>query len=654
MWGLGLFFSVQFTYQFGFLGLLCFAIPNAIGLFLFGLITDRVAKRSDDKESLAKFFDAWSKPFGIPLFLYQIAAISLTIFAVLRYLLLPLGLDPLFIYLPLGLLVVLAAAFLFGEEFGIRRIKWSHTALLGLAFVAILVILIGQKPNLFNSGRPFNGIPETFSAGTFIGYVIPICVGFLVGPWMDLQQWQRAIQIRREGRSITQAYAYGSILFFLLLLFHGSLTNWALMNGAGEYVRTGLLDMKYAHHSLTQFFHSQLETNPMLFTAYATFIGVCILTTLDSGYIALRWFFTNYMAKSQNMILTLLPAKFLTSPILAFLIAAVIGVGALIIPIRGISLPIKASDLGLELEYFMIFFATFFVAYSTLGMLRTMRGKTDLSLPQVKLFCIGALSVVIFSFGYLQDIPFFMTCGSLIPLGYIAWLFIKSQTEAEPREELVKTPAVAVATAGAAAVADDPTPAPAKQQQVDPATAAKIAEVDTYMTPEAIAAAQQIPDIVLNNDTPSGESATGYFEGKTFVHSFLSTYGDTNSVGNIYFGMYAMWVGKARELFLRKVLPEFDLDTTEYFILTRSFEHKFVREAKEFEKIRIEISVGEHNRKFVELNHKVLDGGNKILGKGKQTLMFVGSKDYSLLDIPVQIQTAFAYYAPTLAPTLRG
>ncbi|MDF1753300.1 MAG: acyl-CoA thioesterase [Verrucomicrobiales bacterium] len=606
MWGLGLFFSVQFTIQFGMLGLLCFAIPNALGLFLFGYITDKVARRSDDKESLAKFYDSWSKPFRLPLFLYQLAALSLTIFAIVHYLWQPLGLTPGFIYLPLGVLIVLAAAFLFGEEFSIKRIKWSHSAMLIIALIAILTILITNRPSFFTSARPFAG-NDTLETGAFLGFLIPICVGLLVGPWMDLQQWQRAIEIRREGKSITKAYAIGSSLFFLLLIFHGGLANWAMTQGADQFVRTGLLDFEYGHQILTQFFYNQIEANPIVFGAYATFICICILTTLDSGYIAMKWFFTSYAAQSKSIIFSLLPAKLMTSPIPAFLLATFLAIIALF--------------LGLELEYFMIFYATFFVAYAALGMLRAIRGKTNLPLPQVKMFCVGAMSVVIFSFGYLQKIPFFLICGSLIPVGYILWLLVKSQTPADSRDELVEKKA------------------------------------DNFSPEVALSPSQALPEgAQLAMTSAPGEmqgSTGGHFEGKTFVHTFLSTYGDTNSVGNIYFGMYAMWVGKTRELFLRKVMPEFDLDTTDFFILTRSFEHKFVQEAKEFENIRIEISIGEHNRKFVELNHRVLNGANKVLGKGKQSLMFVGSKDYSLLDIPAAIHAAFVPYVSTTDQTLR-
>jgi acyl-CoA thioesterase FadM len=606
MWGLGLFFSVQFTIQYGLMGLLCFSIPNAVGLFLFGYITDKVANRHQDPESLAIFFNAWSKPFRLPLFLYQVAALSLTIFAIIRYLWQPLDLDPAFIYLPLGLLIVLAAAFLFGEEFGIQRIKWSHSAMWLLAMIAILILCITNQPNFITPKRPFTG--GELQWGAFLGYLVPICVGLLVGPWMDLQQWQRAIQIRREGQSIVSAYAYGAVLFFGLLIFHGGLTNWALTEGAATYVRSGLLDFKYGHEVLTEFFHSKIKENPLIFGAYATFVCVCILTTLDSGYIALRWLFTTYLSQSKGFLFSLLPVKLMTSPIPVFLVAAMFAVIALFF--------------NLELEYFMILYATFFVAYSALGMLRVIRGKSDLPLPQVKMFCVGVLSMVIFSFGYLREIPFFLVCGSLIPVGYILWLLVKSQTHSETHEVLVD-----------------------RVVEKSLTSEMQTGDVGAFPSGSQLALADHPSEVV--------DSSEGYFEGKTFVHSLLSTYGDTNSVGNIYFGMYAMWVGKTRELFLRKVMPDFDIETTEFYILTRSFEHKFVREAKEFEKIRIEISLGDHNRKFIELNHRVLDGTNKVLGKGKQTLMFVASKDYSLLDIPASMKAAFVPYATTLEPKLR-
>ncbi len=142
-----------------------------------------------------------------------------------------------------------------------------------------------------------------------------------------------------------------------------------------------------------------------------------------------------------------------------------------------------------------------------------------------------------------------------------------------------------------------------------------------------------------------GHDLSGHFEGKWFVHSFIATYADTNSVGNVYFGMYAMWVGKTRELFFNKALPRFNIKETPFYILTRSFEHKFVRETREFEKVTVRLRISDWNRKFVTLEHEVKDSSDQLLGRGKQTLLFVSSSDYSMIDLPADIAAAFVNYA---------
>jgi acyl-CoA thioesterase FadM len=144
--------------------------------------------------------------------------------------------------------------------------------------------------------------------------------------------------------------------------------------------------------------------------------------------------------------------------------------------------------------------------------------------------------------------------------------------------------------------------------------------------------------------SPSLHNLAGHFEGKWFVHTFLATYADTNSVGNVYFGMYAMWVGKARELFFNRCLPKFNLKTSAYYILTRSFEHKFVRETREFEQVSVKIRIAKYNRKFATLEHQIFDSSNNLLGKGEQSLMFVSSSDYNLIDMPQEISSTFFTY----------
>jgi hypothetical protein len=387
VWGLGLFFSVQFTVEFGLTGLLTFLIPNCLGLFLFGAVADIIARRQAGSESLAVFFSGWSRPFRLVFFLYQVIALSLTIFALIRYAWQPLGLKPDTLYLPLTALVILAAGILFGEEFSIRRIKYSHAVFLALiGACALLIVAELGAPYLRGLHRP--SLLPTHDL-SFWGYVVPICIGFLVGPWLDLQQWQRAIQMRRENTSITLSYGFGAALFGVILLFHGGLALWAMEGGFASLIHKGLAGYPYAESLLTQVFAA--SGNPWLFGAYLTFLGLCILTTLDSGYIALRWFFQSNVNQSKHPIFALIPERLVTSPIPAFLLCGIIAV--------------TGAAIGIELEYFMIFFATFFVGYSALAIGRAFMNGPVNAIPQVKMFCIGSLAVVVFAYGYFLHQP---------------------------------------------------------------------------------------------------------------------------------------------------------------------------------------------------------------------------------------------------------
>ena len=595
MWGLGLFFSVQFTTQFGLFGLLTFAVPNAIGLLAFGLVTHHIARREQGSESLARFFTTWSRPFRLVFFIYQFLTITLTIFALIRYAWQPLGFEPWLLYMPLTVLVVLAAAILFGEEFDIKRIKYSH-GVLGIIVGAAVAWLIITAATVGPGKVTVPKLPT--NDWNYWGYAIPIVIGFLLGPWLDLQQWQRAIQMHRERVSIAAGYWVGSIQFFLMLLFHGCLTLWALNWGAGQFLRVGIGDYTYGQETLIRQFFENFP--PWTFAAYAAWIVICILTTLDSGYIALRWFLQENVARATNPLFALIPKRLLVSPIPIFLVA---GVTALI-----------AAFLQLELEFFMIFYATFFVGYSVLSIARGYLITPANAIPQVKMFCIGSLAVVVFAYGYFLRLPIFQIIGSLLPLGYVGWMLLKPGSNEEFVSGSEELDAPVHGGLGGPGVTSKDAPAagmlPAQESGVAPIT----------------------------------HQLGGHFEGKWFVHSFVATYADTNSVGNVYFGMYAMWVGKTRELFFNQVMPKFDLKNTPFYILTRSFEHKFVRETREFETVSVRIRIASYNRKFVTLEHEIFDSANKVLGHGKQTLLFVASTDYKLIDMPGEVTSAFMVY----------
>ncbi len=599
MWGLGLFFSVQFSLQYGLFGLLTFAIPNALGLMVFGGLTQLIARRAGNgPDALGSFFANWSRPYRLIFFLYQLLAITLTIFALVRYAWQPLGLQPAGLYLLLTVLVILAAATLFGEEFDIRRIKYSH-GVLGVIALGAVGILVSQLGSV-GGNQPMLAGRNPFLGMNFWGYAIPICVGLTLGPWLDLQQWQRAIQIQREGKSPLLSYLFGGGLFFLLLLAHGSLALWVGGQPGAGLMREGIDGLSYGEDAVTRFFWAAASAHPWAFGSYLVILCIMALTTLDSGYIALRWYLSKSGGAGRPFPLTLLPEAILGSPLPALIFAGLFTLLAVV--------------LKLELEYFMIFYATFFVGYAGLALLRAFHTGQGNALPQVKMFCVGSVAVVIFAYGYFLANPLGMILGSILPVGYVGWLLVKPGAGHEfigGVEELEDT--VGGASGELAG----------REEKIEPGRVVPFPQAEGAVPTDLF----------------------GHFEGKWFVHTFVATYADTNSVGNVYFGMYAMWVGKTRELFFNRCLPKFNLKTTPYYILTRSFEHKFTRETREFERVSVKIKVGEYNRKFVTLEHQIFDSSGNQLGKGKQQLIFVSSGDYKLLDIPDEVYEAFVAYA---------
>jgi acyl-CoA thioesterase FadM len=602
MWGLGLFFSVQMTFMFGLQGLLIFAVPNALGLMLFGFLTQIVARQhAGGKESLAIFFDKFSKPFRLILYLYQVVALTLTVFALTKYLFVPLnlvsgpGLTAL--YLCMVVFVVLAAGCLFGEEFGIQRIKIGHAGFGVLLLVCVVIILSSLSPLIPETLNTGVIQPDAWTGPDLLGYSIPLLVGLLVGPWLDLQHWQRAIQIHRENTSVRTSYVFGGLFFFLMLMFHGCLAAWVMHRGGVDaYGNNGLDGFRYAHELVVQYIDGLDEKSKgLLPAAYYSFLGICVLTTLDSGYVALKWFLGANLGKSQNLLIGMLPKRLLESPIPTFLLVAVITLGGLLA--------------RLELEYFMVFYASFFVGYAALAIARCFVPNSQQPLPQIRMFSLASISLVIFSFGYCTGANFLLILGSMLPLIYVIWLVVNTdllrvvtEKAGEVMEAASEIPAIKAIAKTAAVIPHSPVEAPQAQ---------------------------------------SAHALSGHFEGKWFVYSLIATYQDTNSVGNVYFGSYGLFVGKTRELFFNAVMPDFDLKTTKFFILTRSFEHKFVRESKEFDTITVKIRVADFNRKFCTLEHQIFGTENELLGKGKQSLLFVSSKDYSLLDIPPEMYTAF-------------
>lgn len=672
-WGLGLFFSVQMAIQFGLAGLLAFAIPNAIGLAAFGWVAQSIANSHNDGREFEKHFLKTVGELRWIFLVYQITAVSLTFFALFKYVFLPLGIS-----YGMVALIVLGAALLLGEQFGIKQLKWSHFVMAVIIILCILMIGWGGGSYFHAQGKipqPLVG-QESILSLRFFGFFVPILVGFLLGPWLDIQQWQRAIQIHREGSNIRYAYIFGGILFFGILLFHGTLalSIWSEardLNILASITQPAADGLFHAKDAVIRFlFLSGLET-PLIFRVfYILFLILAIISTLDSGYVALRWFQTDALKNSDSVLLTLIPPSFLESPIPPMILAALVAMAGI--------------PLHWELEYFMSFYGSFSVGYSLVFLFRTTFVPRFASFTQTTLVGLAFGSIGVFGVGYFGDLWFLMALGALIPIIHATAVIasrkayedisktgvldnitnpelLKKMSEGDYKSVVESIPRELISMQyklrgnkdgkkpGTGIPAEEKTDTPTGEEVETSTTESSEGGQPDSANAVSLGALSLGEGQVVQN-MPEGASKlvdptpSTWMEKKWFVHSFMPTYQDTNSVGNVYFAQYGMWVGKTRELFFNHALPNFDIETTDWYVLTRSYEHKFIHETKEFDKTTIKIRISNVNRKFVTMEHEIFDSTGKVLGKGKQVLLFVKSCDYSITDIPKDCYKAFLPY----------
>jgi YbgC/YbaW family acyl-CoA thioester hydrolase len=311
---------------------------------------------------------------------------------------------------------------------------------------------------------------------------------------------------------------------------------------------------------------------------------ITALAAIDSAYESLKELTARVVARSPSPLMALIPNRLVSSPL--WIVLAASGAAA------------ASLHAGLSVWYLAIPIATLLAGSCACLLCEALGGERsyDATLNSM----IGLSALLIFVTGYVPPTPALMAIAPVIGL-------------------LGAAPSVA-SLFGWRVLRD------------------KTCRIQTVARPEPPPATVTI----ANHDA----SASFGFDGDWFVLHVVPTYEETNSVGNVYFSNYLRWVGKARELFFHACMPDFDLNTTEYYVLTRSIRHDFRREAREFEPVVIRIKISHFNRKFVTLAHEVQSETRGLLGRGEQSLMFVDTEDFHPLDIPRAIVEHFRPHSP--------
>ncbi|MEF2550348.1 thioesterase family protein [Aurantimonas sp. A2-1-M11] len=573
LWGLGFFYAIHVTLTHGWLAFVAFASANVTGLFLFGWILG-----SPDRDAAAIFRQVQSAYGGIFL-LCQLGAVALTIFGFAAYLWQPLfGGDA---AIMLALLVLMGCAI--GHALPLARLKLLHVAFLVVGVAAGGIALAGLP-----AAANLPAVPLAAFDPTFFGLVLPTLVGFLLGPWMDVQQWQRVLEIRREGGSVRLAYGAGSLLFLALLGLN------ALLAGAAGLLTIPSVDgVAQVQPAVALALAGSGAGAATL--AYLVWSVVAAATTIDSFYVATRWHLAALTERSLSPLLAFVPAGLVSSPLWLVACAAAVA---------GLALQANLSQLILMLP-----FATLLVGGAACLVCEVLGARRRYD--PVLCYLIGLAAMLVFLIGHVAPIPAFVAGAPLIALIGAFPMIGHLLFGAPPAAATGLVPAMAV-----------------------PARVELVPRDETLPTPANTA------------------SLSHGFDGQTFVMKLMPTYDDTNSVGNVYFANYVRWVGKARELFFNICMPNFDLKSTSYYVLTKSFNHDFRREASEFDPVTVRIRIARHNRKFVTLSHEIHSESQGLLGRGEQSLMFVDTEHHRPLDIPRDIVSGFLPYWPKESPHL--
>ena len=382
LWGLGFFYSIHVTIEDGWLGFLCFATPNSAGLLLFGWLLG--AGHRDPTKIMAK---VQRRYYGLFL-LAQTLALAVTIFGFVAYLWRPMFLSS--AMTPLGLAVLVGCGV--GHVSSVRTIKRIHFVYLGVGVCAALFTLASLRGT--DGHAP---ISLASFGGRFYGLLAPMFVGLLLGPWMDIQQWQRATEIHREGGSIRLAYTAGAILFFALLSLNALL---AVASGhAGVSIAAdGIADTQPA--VALAIVGAGLRNAAI---GYAIWAVIATISTIDSSYVATRWMMTTITASSKSPLLAFIPGKLLSSSLWVVMAAIAVGAAALIC--------------NLSMMYLMAPFATLMVgaAASLVSESLGARGNYDPTFA----YLTGLAAGLVLLQGYLNSTPAFEAIAPFIALTQI-------------------------------------------------------------------------------------------------------------------------------------------------------------------------------------------------------------------------------------------
>jgi len=140
-------------------------------------------------------------------------------------------------------------------------------------------------------------------------------------------------------------------------------------------------------------------------------------------------------------------------------------------------------------------------------------------------------------------------------------------------------------------------------------------------------------------------------EGAFFEYKFITTFEETNVVGNIYFANYILWQGKCREMFLYEVCPDIiDEINNGLFLITLDLSAQYISQLYAFDKVVMRMSLEAQGESRLMMNFEYFkEKGDELIlvCKGHQATAAMRERNGQLVPahFPDSMLEVFEQYA---------
>ena len=233
IWAIALFVGPALAYNWGLIGLLWFAIPNALSLIILGFIVRKIRNNYPDGFSLTMYIkENFSKKVSA---LYQLEMVIIAFGALLLgftaisklWAFASLGsfIEPIYASLAVGVITML-----FTVKGGIRTsiITGTIQTLLWLAFLGTAVYMLATgDASILTAGK--NNLTSVFDYKFLTTAGIAYFITIIVSATGHGHLWQKAFSMPKEN--IIPSFTIGAVLFAVIIMSFMSLSLFAFTQG---------------------------------------------------------------------------------------------------------------------------------------------------------------------------------------------------------------------------------------------------------------------------------------------------------------------------------------------------------------------------------------------------------------------------------------